>query len=113
MPERGFRLPTDAIVGKPSRAEYFRDYYQRKRKGNPDYRAKNKRRSAAWRAANPDYAGGKNRERRADPEKYGTDKTRNRDLMRVKRADPQYRDRENARARERYQARKAGRSAVS
>ncbi len=106
-------LPTDAIIRKPSRAAYYRDYYQKKRKGNPAYSTKNKRRSAAWRAANPDYAGVKNRERRADPDKYGADKDRNRDMMRVKRADPGYRERENARARARYRDRKAGRSIVS
>ncbi len=103
--ERGFRLPTAAIVGKPSRAAYFREY-NRKRRADPDYRDKNRQWSAAWRATHPDYAARKYGERRADPDKVADDRQRNRDMMKAKRADPAYRARENARARARYQARK-------
>jgi len=105
MPERGLRRPTNAIIGKNSRAAYYREYYQRKRKDNPDYQSQNRQRSAAWRAQNPDYARAKSRDRRADPAKYGADRARTRAMMRLQRADPAYRAREKGRARARYRAR--------
>ena len=98
-------FPTAAIVGKPSRAAYFREY-NRKRRADPAYRAKNRQQAAAWREKHPDYARAKGAERRADPVKYGADKVRNRANMQAKRADPAYRARERARARERYRQRK-------
>ena len=88
-----------------SRAAYFREY-NKKRRADPAYKAKNRQWSAAWRAKHPDYAKAKGAERRADPAKYEGDKTRNRDMMRAKRADPAYRERERERARARYRQRK-------
>jgi len=102
----GFRLPTTATVGKPSRAAYFRNYKRQRRLVDPAFRARNNRWTRDWRARNPDYAKQKGAERRADPEKYEGDKARNREAMRAKRADPEYRAREKARARARYQAKK-------
>jgi len=106
VPKRGLSLPTTATVGKNSRAAYFRNYKRTRRAVDPEFRERNNQWTRDWRARNPDYAKQKGAERRADPEKYEGDKTRNRAAMRAKRADPEYRARENARARARYQARK-------
>jgi len=105
-PKGGVRLPTTATVGKTSRAAYFRKYKRQRRAVDPEFRARNNQWTRDWRARNPGYAKQKGAERRADPEKYEGDKTRNREAMRAKRADPEYRERENARARARYQERK-------
>ncbi len=83
-----------------SRAAYFREY-NKKRRADPAYRARNRQQAAEWREKNPDYARAKGAERRADPAKYEGDKARNRTNMQAKRADPAYRARERARARER------------
>jgi len=107
MPERSLRRPTTAIVGKTSRADYFRKYNKERRATDPAYRERSRQWTRAWFARNPDYAARKAAERRADPDKRAADRARNREMMRAKRADPAYREREKARARARYQARKA------
>ncbi len=108
MPERGFRFPIIADVGKPSRAAYYREYYQRKRKGDAAYQASQRVRSAAWRAdpANQERIKEHRVTRRADPDHRAADRKTNREAMQARRDDPAYRDRERGRARARYQAKK-------
>jgi len=93
------------------RNAYHRAYKRRRRLTDPAYREKTNQATREWRKRNPDYAKTKGAERRADPEKYGADKIRNREMMRAKRADPAFRARENARAKERYRRKAAAKTA--
>ncbi len=73
------------------RNAYFREYKRKRRLTDPVYRVyreKTNQVTREWCKKNPDYAKMKGAERRADPEKYVVDKIRNRELMRVKWADP-------------------------
>jgi len=97
----------DRLHSKISRAAYYREYKRKRRLVDPVFREKNNQWAREWRAKNPDYAKRKGAERRADPEKYEGDKKRNRAMMQAKRQDPAFRARENARARARYQRKKA------